>query len=366
MRTRLYQAVALAAVLTASATASSPVLSADLPPPPLAPVYEQPLPPENVFEGWYLGGTIGGATVSYDFSPASGSIDSQRRARRRHRRLELAEGPGVVGIEGDFLGADISGSRHFNGGANLASPNIDTMADLRLRAGYAITPRVLLFGTFGGAWANADLPIQGPWRRRRKRRLLRLERRRRRRGRAQPELERALRLSVHRFRLGEGQLSGRLGHLRSGCQHLSRLADLPLLDRADTSPHQCQTGGTAILPRATEPPLFLVRPAAPREESRPKHTRMSRSFPLRQLTEIISGLSQGLAARNSRSISLGRQRELRARCLDHRGTLCDRRAGASRRNIARGSRPEQVPCVRYSWMMRPLLGMMSRMSRSRR
>ncbi len=47
-------------------------------------------------------------------------------------------------------------------GANLASPSIDTMADLRLRAGYAITPRVLLFGTFGGAWANADLPIQGP------------------------------------------------------------------------------------------------------------------------------------------------------------------------------------------------------------
>jgi opacity protein-like surface antigen len=35
------------------------------------------------------------------------------------------------------------------------------MADLRLRAGYAITPRVLLFGTFGGAWANADLPVSG-------------------------------------------------------------------------------------------------------------------------------------------------------------------------------------------------------------
>jgi protein TonB len=76
MRTRLNQVVAFAAALTASATASSPVLSADLPPAPLAPVYQQPLPPENVFEGWYLGGTIGGATVSYDFSPASGSIDS--------------------------------------------------------------------------------------------------------------------------------------------------------------------------------------------------------------------------------------------------------------------------------------------------
>ena len=114
MRTRLYQAVALAAVLTASATASSPVLSADLPPAPLAPVYEQPLPPENVFEGWYLGGTIGGATVSYDFSPASGSIDSNGVLGGVIGGWSWQRGPVVVGIEGDFLGADISGSRHFN------------------------------------------------------------------------------------------------------------------------------------------------------------------------------------------------------------------------------------------------------------
>jgi opacity protein-like surface antigen len=67
----------------------------------------------------------------------------------------------LLGVEGDFLGADVSGSRHFNAGFNQVSPNIDMMADLRLRAGYAITPRVLLFGTFGGAWANADLPVTG-------------------------------------------------------------------------------------------------------------------------------------------------------------------------------------------------------------
>ena len=37
------------------------------------------------------------------------------------------------------------------------------MADLRLRAGYADHARAcFLFGTFGGAWANADLPINGP------------------------------------------------------------------------------------------------------------------------------------------------------------------------------------------------------------
>ena len=65
MRTRLNQALGLIAVLSASAMASSPVLSADLPPPALPPIYDEaPLPSQDVFEGWWLGGTIGGATVT--------------------------------------------------------------------------------------------------------------------------------------------------------------------------------------------------------------------------------------------------------------------------------------------------------------
>jgi outer membrane immunogenic protein len=115
------------------------------------------VPPQDVFEGWYLGGTIGGATVNYDFAPANGSIDTSGILGGVIGGWSWQSGPIVFGIEGDFLGADASGSRHFNAGSNQVSPNIDAMADLRLRAGYAITPRVLLFGTFGGAWANADL-----------------------------------------------------------------------------------------------------------------------------------------------------------------------------------------------------------------
>jgi outer membrane immunogenic protein len=138
------------------------VLSADLPPASLPPVYEQtPLPPQDVFEGWYLGGTIGGATVNYDFAPAGGSVDTSGILGGVVGGWSWQSGPIVVGVEGDFLAADISGSRRFNGGLNQVSPKIDTMADLRLRAGYAVTPRVLLFGTFGGAWANADLPVTG-------------------------------------------------------------------------------------------------------------------------------------------------------------------------------------------------------------
>jgi outer membrane immunogenic protein len=162
MRTRLRQALALFAVATASATVSNPVLSADLslaPPP----VYDaaEPLPPQDVFEGWWLGGTVGGATVNYDFPPA-GSVDTSGVLGGVVGGWSWQNGPVVVGIEGDFLGSDISGARRFNAGLNRVSPSIDTMADLRLRAGVTVMPQLLLFGTFGGAWATADLPISGP------------------------------------------------------------------------------------------------------------------------------------------------------------------------------------------------------------
>ena len=163
MRTRLNRALALVAALAASATASSPALSADLPPAPLPPIYDQVVPPEDVFEGWWLGGTVGGATVNYDFAPAAGgSVDTSGVLGGVIGGWSWQNGPIVIGVEGDFMAADISGSRHFNGGLNQLSPSIDTMADLRLRAGVTITPRVLVFATFGGAWANADLPVTGP------------------------------------------------------------------------------------------------------------------------------------------------------------------------------------------------------------
>jgi outer membrane immunogenic protein len=161
MRTRLNQAWALAAVLSASATASSPASAADLPPLP-PPIYDAPLPPQDMFEGWYLGATVGGATVNYDLAPAGGTVDSSGVLGGAVGGYSWQSGPFVLGVEGDIMGADVSGSGHFNSGLNKVSPSIDVMADLRLRAGVAIRPQVLLFATFGGAWANADLPATGP------------------------------------------------------------------------------------------------------------------------------------------------------------------------------------------------------------
>jgi len=161
MRTRLYQAVAIAAVLTASATVSSPVLSADLYADP--PLYDAaPIPDQDVFEGWWLGGTIGGATVSYDMAPASGSVSSSGVLGGVVGGYSWQHGPFVLGVEADLLATDITGGRNFNGGLNRVDVSLDNMADLRLRAGYAVLPNLLLFGTFGGTWAGADLAISGP------------------------------------------------------------------------------------------------------------------------------------------------------------------------------------------------------------
>jgi outer membrane immunogenic protein len=161
MRTRLHQALACIAALAASATASSPAFSADLPPPPAPPVYETPLPPQDVFEGWWLGGTLGGATVTFDAAPG-GTADTDGILGGVIGGYSWQSGPFVLGVEGDIMAADISGSQNFNAGLNKVSPSIDAMTDLRLRAGVTVTPQVLLFATAGGAWANADLPVAGP------------------------------------------------------------------------------------------------------------------------------------------------------------------------------------------------------------
>ena len=162
MRTRLNQAWVLAAVLSASAAASIPVAAADLPPSPLPPSYDAtPLPPQDVFEGWWLGGTLGGATVSYDLAPEGGGANTEGVVGGLVGGYSWQTGPLVLGVEGDIMAADVSGNGQFNSGLNQVSPSIDAMADLRLRAGVTVMPQVLLFATFGGAWANADLPVSG-------------------------------------------------------------------------------------------------------------------------------------------------------------------------------------------------------------
>jgi outer membrane immunogenic protein len=164
LRARFDLAVTFAAALTAGAAVSSPVLSADIinsgPPP----VLEEAPPPEspNLFAGWWIGGTLGGATAKFDFSQASSPIDASGVLGGVTGGYNWQNGPLVLGLEGDALAAGIDGSQRFDRGANIANPNIDAMADLRLRAGVTVMPRVLLFVTGGVAWADIDLPVTGP------------------------------------------------------------------------------------------------------------------------------------------------------------------------------------------------------------
>ncbi len=121
---RMRVAAVLAAVLAASATVSSPALSGgdvyDT-----APVYDMaPVPPQDLFEGWWLGGTVGGASVSYDKTPA-GSVSSSGVVGGIIGGYSWQHGPFVVGVEGDFLASDVSGSRRYNGGLNKVSPGFD-------------------------------------------------------------------------------------------------------------------------------------------------------------------------------------------------------------------------------------------------
>jgi len=144
LRTRCDQALVFAAVLAAGAAVSSPVLSADVingGPPPL--LYETPPAAQDLFAGWWIGGTLGGATANFDFSQSSAAIESSGVLGGITGGYNWQNGPIVIGLEGDVLGAGISGSGRFDNGADVANPDIDAMANLLLRAGVTVVPQVM-------------------------------------------------------------------------------------------------------------------------------------------------------------------------------------------------------------------------------
>lgn len=163
MRVSWNQAVAVAAALMALAAVPGAGRAADVYTPPPPPVFDAPPPPQqDLFAGWWLGGTLGGATAPFDFSESAGTIDASGFLGGVTGGYNWQNGPIVIGLEGDVLAADVSGDRSFNAGINQANPSVNTMADLRLRAGVTVVPQMLVFATLGGAWADADLGVGGP------------------------------------------------------------------------------------------------------------------------------------------------------------------------------------------------------------
>lgn len=162
MRVSMNQVAVLAAV-SVFAAAPGAAFAADMYTPPPPPLFDAPPPPpQDLFAGWFIGATLGGATSTFDFSESSSTIDASGFLGGVTGGYNWQNGPIVIGLEGDVLSADVSGDRRFNGGINRANPSINTMADIRLRAGVTVVPQVLVFATLGGAWADADLNVAGP------------------------------------------------------------------------------------------------------------------------------------------------------------------------------------------------------------
>src|SRR5262245_47419568 len=98
----------------------------------------------------------------------------------------------------------------------------------------------------------------------------------------------------------------------------------------------CDGGGTAIFGKGQSRPWSSFTPQARGAISRPKHTLISRRLAFRQVIEIMSGVSQGLASRKARSISSGVSR-LAPGARKRPGTLTrSERARATAKNSAGG------------------------------
>jgi outer membrane immunogenic protein len=134
----------------------APALAADVydyPPASYGAPLASPPPQLYSFAGWYFGATAGYGSA--DFSTSRGDVSAGGAMGGGLLGWNWQEGPIVIGLEGDILAADVSGSRRG------MSPTIDWMTDLRARAGVTVTPQVLLFATLGIAWADIDLPVRG-------------------------------------------------------------------------------------------------------------------------------------------------------------------------------------------------------------
>ena len=87
-----------------------------------------------------LAGPVVAAAVILDRDKFPRGIDDSKNLDLKTREAlykRLHDYGAVIGVEGDIRAADINGNQKFNSGLNQVSPSIDTMADLRLRAGVA-------------------------------------------------------------------------------------------------------------------------------------------------------------------------------------------------------------------------------------
>jgi outer membrane immunogenic protein len=144
--------VALRVVALATLVAGGSASAADLPV--KAPVYKAPPVILSDWAGFYVGVNGGGGWAENTFNIATGdNAKLSGGLGGGHVGYNWQFGSFVVGVEGDFDGADISTTT----AADSTHEKIDELGTVRGRAGYTFLPRLLAYGTAGYAYGHTEL-----------------------------------------------------------------------------------------------------------------------------------------------------------------------------------------------------------------
>ena len=152
------------ALALACLSLAAPATAADLrgaPPPPPIDEGWRPTAIER-WTGLYVGATYGYVDGSTDVSGDSGnfSFDKSGGIGTLLAGYNFQMGRAVLGVEADIWGlGDVSGDA--GSGPGSVSGELNWLSSVRGRAGYLVSPALLLYGTAGFAWADYDIRAAG-------------------------------------------------------------------------------------------------------------------------------------------------------------------------------------------------------------
>lgn len=155
--------IALAVTLALALPASGTAFAADLGgaprrsvPPPYAETYPPPVyAAAPIWTGLYAGGTIG-----YGWSGSDASdLDADGAIGTIFAGYNWQRGGIVLGVEADIGTGNLSGTVATAAGSVTIDTNV--VGSLRARAGYLVSPALLIYATGGLAWADLDVTVGG-------------------------------------------------------------------------------------------------------------------------------------------------------------------------------------------------------------
>lgn len=123
--------------------------------------YPAPMPPPRLdierWTGFYLGGALG---YGWGDGEAGGDIgsfsfDQSGLLGSLYAGFNWQMGRAVLGVEADI------GTGDFGADTSVLNSSLNVIGSLRGRAGFLLTPALLVYGTAGVAWADMDFKVVG-------------------------------------------------------------------------------------------------------------------------------------------------------------------------------------------------------------